>query len=101
MPLDDSGNHPSMVFELQLLAGDSRNGGTMAELAGLSQFPWEINNVTDIMVFQNSDSTYRLSITEKTQIGDICTKFKSVRTMVLELDEVGTVTITKMEANKS
>jgi hypothetical protein len=90
-----------MVLELQLLAGDSRNGGTMAELAGLSQFPWEVNNVEDIMIFKNSDGTYRMSVTEKTQIGNICTKFRSVRTLVLELDELGTLTITKMEANKS
>ena len=62
----------------------------------LSQFPWEINNVEDLMMFQNNDGTYRISIKEQTQIGTITTKFANVRTMVLELDETGMVSIIKM-----
>ena len=62
----------------------------------LSQFPWEINNVEDLMMFQNNDGTYRISIKEQTQIGTITTKFANVRTMVLELNETGMVSIIKM-----
>ena len=69
-------------------------------VAELSQFPWEVNNVENLSMYRNLDGSYRVSVTEKTQVGNITTKYRSVRTMTLELDEVGTINITSMVANK-